>query len=215
MVSYNGQMTVQKVCLMQLTSTDTYDADGDMLNEVDAMGETTTFSYSTLDLPVQQYVNGNWLGPKYDAAGNVVSATDLVNGAVTTYQLNMLGQTVQTDQPSITVDGNTVVPVTTDSYDADGELLSESLPNPTTGAAGGPTTTYSYDAFGDQVSATDPMQHTSYDTYDLEGNLVLEQDPEYNQTAFSFDTFGNEVSQSLPDPNGGQQDGSNPTTTFS
>jgi RHS repeat-associated protein len=124
----------------------------------------------------------------------------------------MFGQTYETVQPNPTSGDTALGPITTETYDADGDLLSESLPDPTTGAAGGPTTTFSYDAFGDQISTTDPMLNTSFDVYDLDGRVVQEQDPSGALTSFSYDSFGNEVSQSLPDPSTGAAGG--PTTIF-
>ena len=143
-----------------------------------------------------------------------MSNTDLL-GNVTTYAYNDLGEPVTTTQPgSIT---------TTDTYDTDGQLLSQSLPNPSTGAAGGPTTAYAYDDFGNQVSQSlpdpangtqDSYSPTTTDTFDLDGQSVSTTDPMDNTTAYAYDAFGNEVSQSLPDQWGGEQDPWSPTTTF-
>ena len=99
----------------------------------------------------------------YDADGDLVSRTDPL-GNVTTY-----------------------------TWDAFGNEVSQSLPNPTTGAAGGPTTTFAYDLDRNEVWTTDPL-----------GNV----------TAYTFDAFGNQVSQSLPDPANGKQDSGSPKTTF-
>ena len=56
--------------------------------------------------------------------------------------------------------------VTTIGYDAFGNQISQSLPNPTTGLAGGPTTSYTFDAMGDVLSLTDPDGNTTSWTYD-------------------------------------------------
>ena len=64
-------------------------------------------------------------------------------------------------------------------YDAFGDQVTQSLPNPATGAADGPKTTSAYDLDGNLVSTTDPLGHV---------------------TSYAYDSFGNELSQSLPDP---------------
>jgi len=147
-----GAPTVSQIALVEQMNTDRYDAFGNLISETDFMGNTTTYVYSSLNLPAQQSVNsGPMLGPLYDKAGNVLSDTDLQNGYATDYKYDMFGHLVETDQPNNVPNsgyygqptdgnGNPVGPVTTFSYDADGNLLSQSLPNPTTGAAGGPTT---------------------------------------------------------------------------
>ena len=119
-----------------------------------------------MGLPAQREYPANSgieLGPLYDKAGKVISNTDLL-GNETDYQYNNLGQLVVTTQPAPQT--GAARPVTTDSYDADGELLSESLPDPGSGAAGGPTTTYTYDAFGNQASVTLPATANAPDRAD-------------------------------------------------
>ena len=58
------------------------------------------------------------------------------------------------------------------AHDLDGELVSQSDPNPTTGAAGGPTTSYTYDAMGNMLSLTNPDGNTTSWTYDGLGRRV-------------------------------------------
>ena len=63
-------------------TTDVYDQNGNLVSETmpsPAGGDnTTTYQYDALGRPVQQTVNGTtYLGPTYDADGNVTSDTDL------------------------------------------------------------------------------------------------------------------------------------------
>ena len=85
--------------------------------------------------------------------------------------------------------------VTAYGFDAFGNQVSESLPDPSTGTAGGPTTTTTY-------------------AFDLDGNEVSTTDPMSNVTAYSYDAFGNQISQSLPNPTTGKQDGGQLTTSY-
>ena len=208
---------VSQVALLQQTAVDTCDADGDLVSEVDAAGSTTSYVYNTLGLPAQQADPSNVgieLGAVYDKVGNVLTDTDLMGNA-TSYQHNDLGQTVVTTQPE-TLDSrhNVVTHVTIDSFDADGDLLSETDPL-------GNVTSYSYDPFGDEVRQSLPNPTTgaaggptTASTYDLDGDLLTQTDALGNVTAYSYDPFGNEVSQSLPDPANGAQDAKSPTTSF-
>ena len=192
-VSYTGSVAIGQVALLQQTSADTYDADGNLVAESDALGNSTTYVYNTLGLPAQQPDPSNNaipLGAVYDKAGNVLTNTDLM-GNVTGYQYNDLGQAVVTTQPAPA--NGQPQPVITDSFDADGDLLSEtdplgnvtsysydpfgdevsqSLPNPATGAAGGPTTTSTFDLDGDQLSLTDPDGNTTSWSYDCLGDAI-------------------------------------------
>ena len=186
---------------------DTYNADGSLVSEIDPLGNTTNYAYNPLGLPQQQSANGGpQLGPTYDKAGNVVADTDLQNGEVTNYTYNPMGQVVETEQPApATGDPR---PITTETYDADRDLLSQTDPL-------GNTTAFSYDCFGNQISQKDPLGNTTSYTYDLDADELSTADPMGNVTAYSYDAFGNQVSQSLPDPTTGKQDGNNPTTTYS
>jgi RHS repeat-associated protein len=233
-VSHDDGASTANVCLMQWVDVDTDDADGNLVSETDALGNTTSYIYNALDLPQQQSVDdGPELGPIYDKAGYVVSDTDLQHGYATVYVMNMFGQTAETIQPNnvqdsgyygeAVSDGVAVGAVTVDAYNADGELVSQSLPDPANGSqdSSSPTTTFTYDFLGDQVSASLPVPTTgaaggptSYSTYDLDGEQVGATDASDNVTAYAYDAFGNEISQSLPDPANGSQDSNSPLTTF-
>ena len=194
-VTYSGSGVTQ-VALVSQSSLDTYDADGNLLTDVDALGNTTTYVYNDLGQPAQVEVDSEppELGPVFDKAGNVASTTDLM-GNVTTFGYDAFGDQVSQSLPNPAT-GLAGGPTTTDIYDADGELLSQtdplnnvtsysydflgdqvgqSLPVPATGAAGGPTTTLTYDLDGDQLSLTDPDSNT---------------------TSWTYDAFGDEISQS-------------------
>ena len=178
-VSHSTTATASNVCLLQLTTTETYNADGNLVVDTDALGNTTTYAYNPLGLPAQQSVDdGPELGPLYDKAGNVFSSTDLQYGYVTEYKYDWLGDQVETDQPNASQRRHGRRP------DHNGELRCRrriSEPEPAQSSqripgSGGPTTSYSYDAFGNQVSSSRQPALAQCDdhddTYDLDGDLV-------------------------------------------
>ena len=231
-VAYTGSGSgPQKVGILQRSATNDYDAFGNVVSTTDALGNTTDYSFDSLGRPVQQQA-ASWdplLGPVYDKDGNVVSDTDLL-GHVTVYKYDAQNRLVEMDQPNATTgqtlngSGQPVGPVTTYSYDADGDLLSvtdplhnvttysydylgrktsETAPNPTTGAAAGSTltTTYTYDLDGDLLSETDPLGHTTSYSYDHLGELSSETDPDGGVTSYGYDLMGDETSLTDPDDN--------------
>ncbi len=109
---------------------------------------------------------GNVTACGFDAFGNQVSQSlpDPNTGAqdggqlTTTYGYDLDGNEISATDPMHNV--------TTIGYDAFGNQISQSLPNPTTGLAGGPTTSYTFDAMGDVLSLTDPDGNTTSWTYD-------------------------------------------------
>ena len=192
---------------------------------------STYYAYNHLGLPEQQTVGGKSLGPKYDKDGNVVSDTDLQNGYVTDYTLNMFGQVVETDQPNNTVgmgglrqddlrrrrggagdDGK--LQRRRRGGGRDGSVGQPEVRGATTSSATRSVSSLPDPANGDQ----DSDSPTTYDTYDLDGELVATTTPPASgsgagdTTSYSFDSFGDEVSQSLPVSASGAEDG--PTTMF-
>ena len=99
-VSNSGSPSTANVCLMQWVDVDTYNADGNLTQEEDALGNTTTYTYNNLGQPAKPAspTNGLPLGPVYDKAGNVASNTDLL-GNVTSYSYNSSDQVTQVFSP--------------------------------------------------------------------------------------------------------------------
>lgn len=96
-----GSVSVLQIALLEQTSSDTYNSDGNLVSETDALGNTTTYAYTALGQAVQQQVTSSTplLGPLYDKAGNTVSDTDLQNGAITTYSYDAFGDQVSEADP--------------------------------------------------------------------------------------------------------------------
>ncbi len=173
------------------TTTDVYDADGELVSAINAMGNTTTYSYDDLGNPQPVTYNNTILGPVYDKDGNVTSDTDLV-GNSTSYTYNHLGEVLTKTAPSPTGSGT----VTTHYfYDLAGELTSVVDPV-------GNTTTYVYDALGRVTSVTTGQGGstlTTSSTYDLAGDLLTSTDSGGNTTTYTYDTRGNMLSETDPE----------------
>ncbi|MGD0557188.1 MAG: LamG-like jellyroll fold domain-containing protein, partial [Streptosporangiaceae bacterium] len=134
----------------------------------------------------------------YDGLGQVTTETvysdSYPNGLTTTYTYNGDGQVTTETDPPVTnrVTGATHTAQTTNSYDADGDLLSQTVADTTGGDssrtvsyaynsndllesqtdASGAETTYTYNAYGDLASETNPAGNVTDYTYDADGNLL-------------------------------------------
>ena len=175
------------------TTNYSHDADGNMISMTDPLESTTTYGYDAFDQQVTvtepqiQVFNTstrswNPVNPEtittYDAAGEVVSVED-PDSNVTSYAYDGIGREASvTGAISSDVTGyaynpagdlqSITDPVTTTSYtyDAAGEELTVSQPNPNS-PGNYLTTTYGYDADGNVLSVEDPKGYTTSYTYDM------------------------------------------------
>ncbi len=151
-----------------MTTTTTYDGDGNVLTQTDPMGNVTTYVYDAVGRQTEVYepnpTDGG--GPSsfaglsttnpetiytYDAAGNT-STVEEPNGTTTTSFSDALGRQIESEQTDPeTGDGSATSGylITTTSYDGNGNVLSVTDPM-------GRTTTYQYDMFGNQTSVILP-----------------------------------------------------------
>ena len=125
-VGYSGSATVSQVALLAQTSARPTMPTATSRARSICWGTRRVTPTMTWGCP-QQQVNSSspLLGPIYDKAGNVYSDTDLL-GNVTSYQYNDLGQVAVTTQPAS--QSGQSQPVTTDSYDADGDFCEPDRP---------------------------------------------------------------------------------------
>ena len=116
-----------------------YDAQGDVLQTTDALGNTTYNSYDSFgDLLTTTDALGNTTQNTYDSNGNLLSTTDAMGNTTTfTYDPDHPGLVSQVTDAS----GNVVSTMT---YDSQGNLL-------TSTSASGQTTHYAYDSNGNQT----------------------------------------------------------------
>jgi len=156
------------------TSTHRMNNLGFLVEQVDALGQSTSF---TRDAANQIVTTTDPLGRTaaltYDGAGNVTSLTD-PDGNITSYSYEPIFNKIA----SIT---DALNQVTAFTYDAKGNLTSTTNPL-------NQTTTLAYNPFGQPISITDPLGNTTTFEYDLLGNLRASIDPLGNRTQRVYDT---------------------------
>ncbi len=203
-----------------LAVTNVYDAQGRVTRQTDEAGEVFQFDYTTVaNATIVTKPSGTKVSHQYDANGLLVSVTDgygSATPATTTYtrDQNHLGIKTITDP---------LGKVTTNTYDAAGDLLSVTDPL-------GRTTTITYNALDLPLTVTDPSGVTTTATYTAQGRLLSTSrplkndagavidtatttftydptrpedvkavtDPEGHVWSFSYDTHGNQISSTAP-----------------
>ena len=121
-------------------------------NNFSATGGTTTITDPHGNVEVEDYANGE-LTSLTKGYGTSAAATWTY-----TYDPDSLGGTTVTDPNSHT---------TTNTYDADGNLLTTEDPD-------GNTTTYTYNSFDEPLTITDPKGIETAYTYDSDGNVLTQ-----------------------------------------
>jgi YD repeat-containing protein len=168
-----------------------YDQDGRLAYSIDANGYVTGYTYNAYgeQATVTRYadpVDTSVLGDSWSAGQpltleqvQAVLVTSFSDRTITT-TYDAQGNKLSVTQPAVTYtnsDGSTATgsPVTQYTYDAYGNLTSESvLVQGTPGQAGAVwATTYNYyDALGNKTMTVDPMGYVTTNTYDAFGNVA-------------------------------------------
>ncbi len=187
-----------------VTETNTFDAEGRVLTQKDALGNEMTFTYGNPSPGVTTTLvtdpNSNetlytfedgLLVQKVEGYGTASAAQ--WNYA---YDPTTLGMTSMIDP-----NGN----MTTYTYDGSGNLLTKTDPL-------GHEWQYTYNSLNEVLTATDPLGVTTTNTYDSAGNLLTTSTPLLNSsgqtiaTATTTYTYGDSSNPGLPtavqDPNG-------------
>ena len=198
----------------------TYDTNGNILTQTDALGNTTTFTYDPVFNNVTSITDplGHQSTYTYDSKGNLLTASD-ANGKTTTMTYNANGQVVTIADPlgkvttiayGPTGDATTIVdPLgrkTTIAYDGASRPISvtDQL---------GRTSRTTYDALNRVISQADGLGHTVDITYDADGNVLSLMDPLGHSTTFTYDNNNRQLTRTSPtgksearkrDPNGQQ-----------
>ena len=162
----------------QRRTTFNFDATGKLTAESDLNGYTTTITYpsSTSEIITDPAgrtftltLSGGLISKitdsaarsvrfAYDANNNLSTVTD-ANGGITTFTYNAAHQLLTTRQPKYNGDVTTSpTPVTTNGYDANGRVTSQSDQI-------GRTTMLDYDSIPDATLVTDPLGNQRVDTY--------------------------------------------------
>ncbi|MGD0273234.1 MAG: DUF6531 domain-containing protein [Gaiellaceae bacterium] len=201
----------------------TYDSEGRVLTQKDALGAESSFDWSGASAVATDATGSTWkdtynddgqlskridpLGNDahyvYDDANNLLSVTDpLGNTTTMTYdgRGNMLSRT------------DALGAAESWTYDSDNNVLSHTdqlghVTRDTYDANGnlltetdptGAVTTYEYDSAGRLVSATDPLGRTTRDVYDDQGNLIATISPSGAKRTMSYDSLGRMVAETDP-----------------
>lgn len=155
--------------------TNTYDADGRLLQQLDGLQSGAEFSYDLAGNRVKIKTSGGATQElEYDARGNIVGVVD-GNQNRTTYRLDNWGRIIGI----VKADGSTEFY----SYDCAGNMVSS-----TDGE--GHTTQYEYGRAGKITAIQDPTGERELYGYDAEGRLVRKTDRNGVTVEFGYNLYG-------------------------
>ncbi|MEK9132088.1 MAG: RHS repeat-associated core domain-containing protein, partial [Patescibacteria group bacterium] len=169
----------QKTDALAVTTSYSYDNNGNKTLETNPRGNATTFIYDSLNRLTRitnaqnkQTVNS------YDANGNLISIVDRRNADgtanlhVTSFTFDSLNRKTE--------ETNSLGQKNIFTYDADSNLRTKTDRE-------NRTWNYSYDEFNRLVSETDPSANATFYVYDLNGNKTAVTYPDATQTNFEYD----------------------------
>jgi RHS repeat-associated protein len=169
-----------------------YDQTGDVTSVTDPLKNgTSTHAWDVFGRPLQSTVPKTSTvsittpAPAYDGNDNVTQST-APDGAVTTLAYDQDDELSSKVTPADTSGGT--APETTYTYDADGNLHTQTAPNGNVpgATADSYTTTYGYDAINELASVTDGANDETQYGYDDVGNKASVTDPRNNQTQYAY-----------------------------
>src|ERR1039458_4396389 len=154
LVGYTGSPSGSQAAANLVTDARTYDPAGRLASETDAMGFTTSFTYTDNGLPVTETRTSTVAGNSgsyvlqnntYNAAGQMTQQVSN-NGTLTTgYSVDAVGRVAaQTTDPA------GVNRTVSSTFDPDDRVLTQTVSSP----AGSQSTGHTYDAQGDVTSST-------------------------------------------------------------
>ncbi|WP_193241667.1 RHS repeat-associated core domain-containing protein [Streptomyces phaeolivaceus] len=215
----------------------TYDAQGRVITQKDALGKETTYTYRNGEtdttapdggvwtdvyahnyLLVQYDPFGNRTFYNYDNTANVTRVTDALGNA-TRYSYGANGfATSETSavgavwrfaytNGNLTKVTDAEANPTTYTYRSDGLL-------DTAKDAAGNITTFTYTATGQLASQTDPLKNTTSYGYDAAGNVTSVRAPSGATTTYAYDASGQVTSTTDPRGNAADADPQKFTTTY-
>ncbi|MFF8280422.1 LamG-like jellyroll fold domain-containing protein [Streptomyces lateritius] len=183
-----------------------------------AGGKKTSYTYyANGDLAEITDANGAKVKYTYDNLGRQISKTEISDanpgGLVTSQTYDKNDQVVTETDPKVTnrVTGAVHQAKTTTAFDADGNILSQTVADLTGGDAAR-TTSMTYDAYNQLATRTDPGGDTTSFEYDAYGNKVKETDPAGNVNVYTFDAENRPLTTSLLNYTGDPNNPSAPTT---
>ncbi|THA22997.1 Teneurin-1 [Streptomyces sp. A1277] len=181
-------------------------------------GRKTAYSYfANGDVAEITDANGAKERSTYDNLGRQLTRTEVTDaqpaGLTTTLTYDKDDQVLTETDPPVTnrVTGAVHTGRTTTVYDADGNVLSQTIADLTGGDASR-ATSITYDAYNRMASRTDPGGDTTSFEYDVYGNKVKETDPAGNVNTYTFDGEGRPLTTNLLNYTGDPAHPSSPTT---
>jgi len=180
-----------------VTNTSTYDVADSVLTSTDKTGMTTTDTYDAFGNKLEEYQSPagsstkyNWVKNIYDYKGNVLTTSNLDTSGnavqTTTKGYDCLSREVISDDSSQAGAQKT-------SYDAAGNVVTQT----SEGTEAGTTTTNTYDAAGQQVSSVNSLTTgaPTTTTYDAAGNVTSTKTTGQPDQGADYDIAGNAVTQ--------------------
>jgi RHS repeat-associated protein len=190
-----GLLATQRDPLGHVT-TYAYDSAGDLARVVAASGLTTTYTTDNLGR----------------RTGQTVVSDTFPAGVTTSYSYDGLSRLVTQTGPATTdaVTSTVHTPLTTNAYDADGDLLSSAVSD-TTGGDATRTTTDTYNGDDELASTTDPAGRKTLYGYDAYGNNTTATDPAGNVYTNTYDANGDLLTSTLHNWTGNSATPATPT----
>ena len=167
------------------------DAAGNEIMMRDPEGNVTAFTYDKDNRLIKTtYANGTSTETTYNALGWKTSTTDQ-EGLTTNYVYDASGDLIATILPAVPDPQNgdaTTRPEYQDTYDAYGNLLSETDPL-------GNVTKYSYDAYSQETSETLPDGQKEYFDYDIYGRVTEQIDFDGQVVQYQYDAYDRPITE--------------------
>ncbi|MER7952101.1 RHS repeat-associated core domain-containing protein [Streptomyces sp. NPDC096079] len=211
------------------TSTNTFDAAGNITSATDAEGNKTLYGYDA-----ERGLMTSMVSPAGVAAGTVPGCTPPAKGC-TTFAYDVRDHHTRTVDPlgrsvSATFDANGNMTSSTDAnnrktvngFDAFDQKTSVTLPDNSrlttvyngdgtvarTVDAANAATVYGYDGQGRQTTRKDPDNRVTTVAYDTAGNMLTSTDPQNRVTTYTYDPAGKPITVTY-------SDGTTPNVTIS
>jgi RHS repeat-associated protein len=156
----------------------TYDANGSVLTDTDALGNVTSYTYDASGNRLTETTPAGTTTYTYDSQDRVLTVA-APGGGLTTYTHGAAGPLTITEKVTSTQNRTTTLTYNT----SHGKL--ETITDPRS-----KTTTLGYNSFGDLSSVTDPLTHATTFGYDALGRRTTVTDALSNTTTTEYDARG-------------------------
>jgi YD repeat-containing protein len=185
-----GEQVYDSHHILVSATSDTYDADGNLLRSTDGDNQPTRDFYDADGRLIQQIDPiGFSTYTSYDGDGNVIKSVD-ADGNTTLDSYDAMGRRLS---ESVYDAEGALVSATSDTYDKAGNLVSST--------DGDQQTTFDfYDGDGRLIQEQDPDHFSTYTSYDGDGNIIQTIDADGNYIKKSYDALGRVLSETVLAP---------------